>query len=133
MSRFYLTLKPKGMKTLFFGFAFLVCLSVTAQEQKTIFRHPSVVSTAFGKTAQLSWVKGDEDVAYFVVERSTDGVDFKQCAIVWLSEDPAYTEYRFRDKLAENISGLLYRIGIVDANKRITYLPVRKVISPETL
>ena len=117
---------------------YLLCLALTifafsasAQEQKTSFNGIAVVTTSAGMAAQLSWKKGAEDIAYFIVERSTDGVDFKQCGIVFLSEDPAFNDYKFRDRISDSSHGLVYRIGIVSPQKRLFYLPSKKLISPE--
>lgn len=122
------------MKTYFVGLALtFFCFASSAQEQKTSFNSISVVTTSAGLAAQLSWIKGSENISYFIVERSTDGVDYKQCGIVFLSEDPEFTEYKFRDRIANNTSGLLYRIGVVTSQKRVYYLPAKKVVSPESL
>jgi len=122
------------MKTLFISLTLtLVCFVVSAQEQKTSFENIAVVTTSAGMAAQLSWKKGTENISYFIVERSMDGIDYKQCGIVFLSEDPEFNEYKFRDKIAANTSGLLYRIGIVTEQKRLFYLPAKKIIAPENL
>lgn len=122
------------MKTLLVGFALaLFCTPSLAQDQRTSFENLSVVTTSAGTAVQLSWKKGDEDIAFFIVERSTDGIDFKQCAIVFLSEDPDFVDYKFRDKISSTSNGLLYRIGMVNQQKRICYLPIRKLISPDSL
>lgn len=131
----FVTLKRKGMKTFFiFSIACLCSLFSNAQEQKTSINDISVITTSSGTTAaQLTWKKGDENIAYFIVERSTDGVDFKQCGIVFLSDNPDFVQYKFRDKITSNTHGLLYRIGIVNEQKRLSYLPVKKLVLPDTL
>ena len=120
------------MKTFLLCIALIFgCLSASAQEQKTSFEAITVVNTSAGVAAQLSWKKGSENISYFIVERSTDGVEFKQCGIVFLSEDPAFSEYKFRDRISDNSHGLVYRIGVVTNQKRVYYLPSKKLISPE--
>ena len=120
------------MKALYFYvIVSLLSFPVSAQDQKTSFDGLTVVTVAGGTlAAQLTWTKGYEDVAYFIVERSTDGIDFKQCAIVFLSEEPDFVEYKFRDKILTNTHGLLYRIGIVSNQKRVSYLPTKTLIAP---
>jgi len=119
------------MKTLLFGFALMLsCITSFAQNERTSFDDISVVSTSAGTSVLLSWKKGTENIAYFIIERSTDGVDFKQCGIVFLSEDPEFTAYKFRDKITSTSQGLLYRIGLVNEQKRLSYLPVKQLISP---
>ncbi|MDB5206614.1 MAG: hypothetical protein JWR72_1689 [Flavisolibacter sp.] len=123
------------MKTAFFSLVTcLFSVAAFAQDQKTSIDDISIITTSTGITsAQLSWKKGDEKVAYFIVERSTDGVDFKQCGIVFPSDNPDFVQYKFRDKIASNTHGLLYRIGIVNEQKRLLYLPIKKLVLPETL
>jgi hypothetical protein len=122
------------MKTLLLGFAFLlVCFAASAQESRTAYDGLKVVTTANGLAAQLSWKKGSEDVSYFVVERSTNGVDFTRCAIVFTSEDPDFVEYKFRDKIASTSQGLVYRLGLVNEQKHICYLPAKTLIAPENM
>jgi hypothetical protein len=106
-------------------------LSASAQDQKTSFNGIGVVNTSAGMAAQLSWKKGAEDIAYFSVERSADDIDFTQCGIVFLSEDPAFSDYKFRDRIGNSSQGWVYRIGIVTPEKRLFSLPTKKLISPE--
>ncbi len=120
-------------KSFFYILLCLFCLPACAQDQRTNFEGLSVVTTSAGKAAQLTWKKGDENIAFYVVERSADGIDFKQCAIVFLSDAPDFTDYRFRDKTSDLSNGLLYRIGIVNEQKRVSYLPVRKLIFSDSL
>ena len=122
------------MKTVLLCLA--LCLSaqfIAAQEHRTSFQNIAVVTTSAGMAAQLSWKKGKEDVAYFIVERSIDGIDFTQCGVVFLSEDPEFKEYKFRDRISNNTHGLTYRIGIVTSQKRVYYLPAKKLVAPENI
>ena len=123
------------MKTLLLsGIICLFSLASFAQDQRTSIDGITVITTSAGTTAaQLSWKKGNESIAYFIVERSTDGVDFKQCGIVFLSENPDFVQYKFRDKITDTTQGLLYRIGIVSEQRRLSYLPAQKVVMPATL
>ncbi|HVF81904.1 MAG TPA: hypothetical protein VM884_08220 [Flavisolibacter sp.] len=123
------------MKTAFLSLvACLWSVATFAQDHKTSIDDILIITTSAGTTsAQLSWKKGDEEIAYFIVERSTDGVDFKQCGIVFLSDDPAFVQYKFKDKIGTNTHDLLYRIGIVNEQKRLSYLPVKKLVVPSSL
>jgi hypothetical protein len=121
------------MKTFLIGLTLLfTCLFGSAQE-RTSFEGIAVVHTSAGISAQLSWKKGNENIAYFIVERSLDGVDFKQCGVVFLSEDPEFNEYKFRDRISNTSNGLIYRIGVVSQQKRVYYLPSKKLIAPENI
>lgn len=121
------------MKTYLTALALIVCFTSFAQEENTHFSNISVVTTSAGIAAQLTWIKGTENISYFIVERSNDGVDFKQCGIVFLSDEPGFTEYKFRDRISNNTQGLLYRVGVVTEHKRINYLPVKKLVTPQML
>ncbi|MDQ6608735.1 MAG: hypothetical protein M3Y85_02820 [Bacteroidota bacterium] len=119
------------MKTTFLGLVLLLSVHVSfAQEQKTSFEKISFVTTAAGMSVELDWKKGDEDISYFIVERSTDGIDFKQCGIVFLSEDPDFVEYKFRDKISLLTNGLVYRVGLVNTQNRLSYLPIKRIAAP---
>ena len=122
------------MKTFFLCVTLtVICFFASAQEQKTSFDGIAVVNTSAGMAAQLTWKKGSENISYFIVERSTDGIEFKQCGVVFLSEDPSFNEYKFRDRISASAHGLVYRIGIVTDQKRVYYLPTKKLISPENI
>lgn len=54
-------------------------------------------------------------------------------ALCFLAMTPEFNEYKFRDKIAANTTGLLYRIGIVTEQKRIYYLPAKKLAGSESL
>ena len=111
----------------------LLALTSSAQSSRTAYEGLTVVSTANGMAAQLTWKKGDENVAYFIVERSTDGIDFKQCGIVFLSDDPEFVNYKFKEKVANLSQGLVYRLAIVSEQKRVTYLPAKTLVEPASL
>lgn len=118
------------MKTYLMAALACICIGSYGQDQRTSFDGIVIVTTSAGLAAQLSWKKGGENIDYFIVERSTNGINFKQCGIVFLSEDPAFVEYKFREKIASSCSELLYRIGIVTTQKRVHYLPIKKLIAP---
>jgi hypothetical protein len=130
----FVTQKRKGMKTILLGLAFVMAsLAAASQDTRTTYDALKVVTTSTGLAAQLTWKKGAENIAYFIVERSTDGIDFKQCAIVFTSDDPAFVDYKFRDKIGSLSQGLVYRVGIVNDQKRVSYLPAKTLIAPEAL
>ena len=118
------------MKTVvsFFTAAFLL-LSATAFSQNTLFENAVLAKAGDGLLCvQLNWKKGGENTAYYLVERSSNGVDFKQIALVFTAEDGQFSAYKFRDKnFAQAGSAAYYRIGLVNDKKELTYLPVRKV------
>lgn len=122
------------MKTILLSLAVsFIGLVTHAQESHTAYDSLKIVNTANGLAAQLSWKKGAENVAYFIVERSTNGVDFTQCAIVFTSDEPGFVDYKFRDKIGNASQGLVYRLGLVSNEKHLSYLPAKTLIAPETL
>jgi hypothetical protein len=124
-------LNQERMKQLFAGLVLpLVCLTVKAQEKKSSFENISVVNTKSGVATELSWKKGSESVSYFMIERSTDGRTFRQCGLVFPSEDPSFTDYKFRDKVSPGSAGFTYRVGLVTPEKVIIYLPARQLALP---
>lgn len=119
------------MKTLlsFVATFLLIASTAIAQDQKSIFENVVIAKAADGTaTVQLNWKKGAENTAYYLIERSIDGKEFKQVALVFTSEDANLVNYKFRDKGVASANGTAYyRICIVNDQKEITYLPVKKV------
>ena len=120
------------MKTLYslFVAAFVLFTSASfAQNQTTIFEGAYLTKGGDGAAfVQLTWKKGTENTAYYLVERSTNGVDFKQVALVFTSEDIQFSDYKFRDRgFAAAGNMVYYRIAIVGEQKELTYLPTQKI------
>jgi len=120
------------MKTVvpfFLALFLLTASSLFAQERKTVFEAPSFAKAGDGSSlVNLTWKKGTENTAYYLVQRSIDGVEFKTVGLVFTSEDNNFSDYAFRDKVSE-IGGAIevyYRVGIVSDQKELTYLPVKK-------
>jgi hypothetical protein len=100
-----------------------------SQDQTSVFESASLTKAGDGSPCvQLKWKKGSENTAYYLVERSSGGKEFMQVALVFTSEDSTFSAYKYRDK---NFAGLgntiFYRIVIVNEQKELIYLPVRKV------
>src|SRR3954464_577887 len=69
----------------------------------------------------LSWTTGIEKrISHFVVERSTDGIEYKEAALVFaVTNSSVKQNYSFTDVVSIYSKGVLYyRIKIVDANGR---------------
>jgi len=120
------------MKTLvsFFFAAFLLVASTSyAQSQPSVFENAGMAKTADGAACvKLAWKKGSENTAYYLVERSVDGKEFKQIALVFTAEDTNFSDYKFNDKaFAAAGNAAYYRVTIVNDKKELTYLPVKKV------
>jgi hypothetical protein len=116
--------------TSFLVAAFVLMATVSmAQDRKTVFETASLTASADGRTAvMLNWKQGEESTAYYLVERSTDGKEFKQIAMVFTWEDAQNNAYKFRDRgFTTSGVSLYYRIGVVNEQKEVNYLPVKKV------
>ena len=73
------------------------------------------------KNAELKWTTSSEvNVSHFVVEKSTDGIHFKDAAIVFAyGSNGAKTNYSFTDKLTnEQATVIYYRIRSVDLDEK---------------
>jgi hypothetical protein len=118
------------MKTslLFFLSALLMTTAAWSQNGASVFENASLAKTPGSLPCMLlNWKKGEENTAYYLVERSADGKAFKTVAVVFTAEDPAFCSYAFRDQTqASAKTDIYYRIGLVNGQKEVTYLPVRK-------
>lgn len=107
----------------------LVVSSSSFAQEKTVFQSAGLTQSGDGAPCvQLNWKKGAENTAYYLVERSSNGVDFKQVALVFTAEEASFSDYKFRDKgYSSSGNAVYYRISIVSDQKELTYLPAKKV------
>ena len=119
----------KTLGSLFIAAFLLLATTSFSQEQKAVFETAGLSQYTDGTPCvQLAWKKGGENTAYYLVERSADGISFKQIALVFTAEDASFTNYQYRDKgFASAGAAAWYRIAVVNATKELTYLPVKKV------
>jgi hypothetical protein len=83
-----------------------------------------LVMTAFkaileDNKVSITWTTGMEKrISHFIIERSTNGVDFKQTALIFAVANPSATQnYSFVDVIDVHGNGMLYyRIKLVDVN-----------------
>lgn len=78
----------------------------------------------------LNWVTGHEkDLSHFVVERSTNGIDYSEAGIVFAyGNSTVVQQYSFPETLKTTSKGVVYyRLKMMDADKRYQYSPVRIV------
>lgn len=77
----------------------------------------------------LNWKVAENETAdQFVVEKSTDGINFKLSALVFSSEKPQNENYQFFEKAGKK--KMLYRIKLINKNKEIEYSSILQ-INPE--
>jgi hypothetical protein len=79
--------------------------------------------------ADLKWTANTEgNVSHFVVERSTDGVNFQDAAIVFAFETGTNNlSYKFSEKLNNTEAVIYYRLCTIDNNGKYTYSSVQTV------
>ena len=91
--------------------------------------HSAFSATFNDIKADLKWTATTEGkVSHFVVERSNDGVNFQDAAVVFAFENGnnAFT-YKFSDKL-NNANGVVYyRLCTVDNNGTYSYSDIQVV------
>lgn len=77
----------------------------------------------------LDWSASEEMFSHYVLQRSTDGVNYSDVAIVLASDDHSTKgNYNFKDANASSVTGtLFYRLQMVDRSSEITYSDVRVV------
>jgi hypothetical protein len=100
-----------------------------AQENKTVFESAGLTKATNGAPCvQLNWRTGAESTAYYLVEKSADGIKFTSVAVVFASDDTQWTAYNYRDKsITASASAVYYRIALVSEKNELTYLPAKKV------
>lgn len=82
------------------------------------------------KKVSLNWVTGHEkDLSHFVVERSTNGIDYTEAGIVFsLGNSTSVQEYNYTDPVNTAAKGIIYyRLRMMDSQKRYQFSPVRLV------
>lgn len=107
---------------------------VTGSNQTSQFNLPLVL-TAFSaslinQNVVLNWTAGQEkQLSHFVIERSTNGRDYSEVAIVVTeSNDNVKQQYQYKDAVKPQSSGILYyRLRLVDLQGRYQNSSVRIV------
>jgi hypothetical protein len=109
-----------------------------AGEHETV-QDPGAQLTAFNaaianKKIALYWVTGMENnFSHFVIERSLDGVEYKDAALVFANENAATQQkYFFADAVDTNTKGVYYyRLRVVQVGGKYTHSVVRVVKTGE--
>ncbi|HEY0679026.1 MAG TPA: T9SS type A sorting domain-containing protein [Chitinophagaceae bacterium] len=91
-------------------------------------------ATLVNKKVKLTWTTGHEkDLVYFVIERSTNGVDYSEAGFVFAAGNASLMQYSFPDVMPNASRGVIYyRLKMMDSRKRFQYSPVRLVRISET-
>ena len=126
-------------------FTAIICFTTMACSQELMFREPGlspgaaseqgVKLTSFSvslvnKKITISWgTSVEKNASHFVVQRSTNGVEFTDAGIVFTGGDGNSTvkkSYSFKDPISTNSKGVFYyRLKMVDLDKQFEFSHVR--------
>jgi len=85
-------------------------------------------AASFGQQVLLNWATADIDrLQYFVIERSTNGVDFSPVEKVNPNSFVSKYQYQLTDLPQSNADRLWYRLKMVHLNNEITYSAIEMV------
>lgn len=74
----------------------------------------------------LNWeVEENETADQFMVEKSTDGVNYSVAGLIFGTDKPTSDKYEFYEKAGNQ--KMMYRIRIVEKDQKISYLPVVEI------
>jgi hypothetical protein len=78
---------------------------------------------------QIDWTTAEEmNFSHFVIERSTNGTDYKEIAMIFADEAGGKNAYEYGDNVNKNASGLIYyRLKMIDRDGTAKYSAVRIV------
>lgn len=83
------------------------------------------------KSASLVWTTANQvNFSHFVIEKSTDGKNFQEAAVLFAEEQTttATTDYKYKDNLQNSSSKtVFYRLKMVDVNEKYSYSETRMV------
>ena len=99
--------------------------SLNAATSKT--ENLSVVFSGSNSKAILQWDNNDSTTSHYVIERSTDGVNYNEAAVIFTPEDGANTikKFRYSDKIeVANKKIMYYRLKLVNNKNEVKYSKV---------
>ena len=91
-------------------------------------RLKSFIATLTAHQAQLSWTaNAEEKLSHYIVERSTDGKEYKEVTLIFASGSSASSiNYSYTDKAVGTLSPLVYyRLKMADIDGNYQYSPIR--------
>ena len=78
----------------------------------------------------LNWsTEQEKTFSHFILEKSSNGVDFKETAVVFAKDNGAFSkEYSLNDDVSENAKGFIYyRLKMVDVNQKAQTSAIRVI------
>lgn len=81
------------------------------------------------KDVNLSWIGYEENFSHYVLQRSTDGKEFSDIAVIFAVNASNATEYKYKDANVASVTGsVFYRLQLVDKVKEATQYSEVRVI-----
>jgi hypothetical protein len=121
------------LKTALVIFAAVIGLSANAGNMANTTPKIQVQEAAFSATfndikADLKWTSAEGNVSHFVVERSTDGVNFRDAAIVFAFETGTNNlTYNFSERLNDTDDVVYYRLCTIGKGGKYVYSDIKTV------
>ena len=109
-----------------------VCQAHSVNHTKIFKDHGQLTSFyAFNEKSYvlIQWnMAGQEGFSHFVLERSIDGKNFKDVALIFTKEAGDTPDYAFKDKVTVSAGhAMYYRLRMVDNASEVTYSYIRPV------
>jgi len=81
------------------------------------------------KDVNLSWTANEENVSHYVLQKSTDGTNYSDVAIVFANNASSASTYKYKDvNVSSSTSVIYYRLQMVDNGKEYgSYSPTRVI------
>lgn len=81
------------------------------------------------KDVNLSWVGHEENFSHYVLQRSTDGKEFSDIAVIFAANASSATRYQYKDANVASATGaVFYRLQLVDKVKEAAQYSEVRVI-----
>jgi hypothetical protein len=119
--------------------ALTICLFNTANSQDARLNTSTVIAakatqeisftaTTTNNKADLKWTAAtDMKVDHFMVERSSDGVNFSDAALVFAFEEATTLPYKYAEKLHTDATVVYYRICMIGKDGKAVYSTVQTI------
>ena len=96
--------------------------SLNAAASKT--ENLSVIFSGSNSKAILQWDNNDSTTSHYVIQRSADGVNYDEAAVIFAPEDGGITikKFRYSDKVeVANKKFIYYRLKLVNNKNEVRY------------
>jgi len=82
-----------------------------------------------GKDVKLTWTASEENVSHYILQRSTNGKDYSDVALVFANNASSASTYQYKDaNVSTETNVVYYRLEMIDKGKDAgVYSPVQVV------